>query len=452
MRVQLCTLTSGKVYGRLVLQRLFAHRQAFGRLISIFVGRKAMEFKMRNWQTKTAAFLIMCLICAGMVCISGCTGGDYPVTVGNVKFDKEPQNIVVLSDNMADIISCIGYDVKMVGKSDSVTQKELNVVPSVGSEISPDVNKIIEYGAEVVFCDEDLNEAVKDTLEQNGIKVIKMVSAETTEELSTVYKSVGKILGGENTGAKKGGDAYDGLIAEMEEIKYKYYSGSILNTVCYVYSENNKLVIAGKDSFADILLSYTGAVNVAVDSESAVVDENNLKISNPTYIFYSDETALNMMKNSVLLQNLGAIKAGNIKEISYTDMSRHGLTALVNLQTMVDFMYKEKDAQQAQQNVQTAVESSELTQKYSITIPDEGFKQEDEGDGVKAMQTRLLDLGYISDAENASGYYGETTQKAVSEFQKNNGIEETGTADKATLDKMFTDSAVKATAAVDSEE
>ena len=130
-------------------------------------------------------------------------------------------------------------------------------------------------------------------------------------------------------------------------------------------------------------------------------------------------------------------------------MSRHGLTSLVNLQTMVDFMYKENDPQKAQDSVKSSVQSETLLEKYNASIPDGGLKPEDEDDNVKAMQNRLFDLGYISDPENVTGYYGETTEKAVSAFQKNNGIEETGTADKATMEKIFTDSAVKAQSPVD---
>ncbi len=405
---------------------------------------------MGVWQKKTAALILSCIIGFTAICVSGCSGDkDYPVTVGNVKFDKEPENIVVLSDNMADIISCIGYDVKMVGKSDAVNQKEFNVVPSVGRETAPDADKIISSGAEVVICDENINNAASDILKENGIKVIKMVPAETEEELSTVYKSLGTILGGENTGKNKGLSAYNNLINDMEDIKSKCYNGTILNTVCYLYTENGKLKIAGKDTFADLLLGYTGAVNVAVDSKSADVDENNLKISNPTYIFYSDNTVLDLINASPVLQNLGAVKTGNMKEISYADMSRHGLTSLVNLQTMVDFMYKENDPQKAQNSVKSSVQSETLLEKYNASIPDGGLKPEDEDDNVKAMQNRLFDLGYISDPENVTGYYGETTEKAVSAFQKNNGIEETGTADKATMEKIFTDSAVKAQSPVD---
>ena len=67
---------------------------------------------------------------------------DYPVTVGNVVFDKAPENVVVLSDNLADIILACGYEGKLAARSDSCTQDGLEVLPSVGTPDSPDINKL----------------------------------------------------------------------------------------------------------------------------------------------------------------------------------------------------------------------------------------------------------------------------------------------------------------------
>lgn len=53
------------------------------------------------------------------------------------------------------------------------------------------------------------------------------------------------------------------------------------------------------------------------------------------------------------------------------------------------------------------------------------------------MQNRLIELGYLHDS--ADGMYGENTEIAVSEFQKNNGLDPTGVADPATQQKLFSD-------------
>ena len=77
------------------------------------------------------------------------------------------------------------------------------------------------------------------------------------------------------------------------------------------------------------------------------------------------------------------------------------------------------------------------------------LKEEDDNDDVKAMQQRLFDLGYVSDKENITGYFGEISKKAVSAFQKASGMKETGEADNATLVKLFASDAKKSDTAVD---
>ena len=53
------------------------------------------------------------------------------------------------------------------------------------------------------------------------------------------------------------------------------------------------------------------------------------------------------------------------------------------------------------------------------------------------MQQRLFDLGYITDKDNVTGYYGEVTQKAVKDFQKASGLKQSRTADNKTLTALF---------------
>ena len=64
------------------------------------------------------------------------------------------------------------------------------------------------------------------------------------------------------------------------------------------------------------------------------------------------------------------------------------------------------------------------------------------------MQNRLIELGYLRDS--ADGVYGENTQTAVKMFQRNNGLPDTGIADPATQQKLYTDVATLVPMAEDS--
>ena len=64
------------------------------------------------------------------------------------------------------------------------------------------------------------------------------------------------------------------------------------------------------------------------------------------------------------------------------------------------------------------------------------------GAEVISLQTRLIELGYLSGA--ADGKYGVATAEAVTLFQKNNGLLRDGIAGKDTQTKLYSATAVKA--------
>lgn len=66
----------------------------------------------------------------------------------------------------------------------------------------------------------------------------------------------------------------------------------------------------------------------------------------------------------------------------------------------------------------------------------------DKSDDVVTMQTRLIELGYLS--EKADGNFGAKTQTAVKIFQQVAGLSVTGIADSDTLNALYADDAPKA--------
>lgn len=394
-------------------------------------------------------------VLASVLSFSGCQESDYPVDVANITIENEPENIVVLDPSAADIISYMEYDVKMVGRSDEVNQEWMSIVPSVGSENTPDVSKIVESEADIVFAGADFDKSVEDELKGENITVIKMSQADTVTQLETNYLTIGKILGGKFTGAAKGEESYESLIGEMEQVKSAVQSeinSDILYTVCYLYIEDNSLKLMTSGSYGDMLLGYTGAVNTAVNIDENSVDVNTLKIANPNFIFYADNATLEAVKQDSVLSKLDAVKNGKTLMITQDDMTRQGRTALDTLEKMVSFMYPSlaksdstpDQAQPATVNGSSAQASNtSVADDYNIKLDGLSLKYEDENENVKIMQQRLYDLGYVDDKENITGYYGDISKSAVESFQSKNGIKKTGNADNETLVKMFDSEAVK---------
>ena len=59
------------------------------------------------------------------------------------------------------------------------------------------------------------------------------------------------------------------------------------------------------------------------------------------------------------------------------------------------------------------------------------------GDGVQRLQQKLIDLGYLEGT--ADGRYGEMTSKAVKAAQADFGMEQTGRADVAFQQRLFSE-------------
>ena len=68
------------------------------------------------------------------------------------------------------------------------------------------------------------------------------------------------------------------------------------------------------------------------------------------------------------------------------------------------------------------------------------YKAGDEDEGVKVLQQRLYELGYL-EKKYVTGYYGSITVAAVKKFQKNNQISQTGTVAELTLTALNSASA-----------
>lgn len=430
---------------------------------------------------KFVSILLAALMCCAVILpLAGCANENYPVTVANITIKTEPKAIVVLDPSAADIISYMSYDAKIVGRSAEVDQSYLAVAPTFGTAASPDVNGIISAGTEVVFANNAIPDDVVNQLQEKDIKVIKMSLADSPSALETNYLTIGKILGGAKTGEAKGKESYQKLIEHMERLKIEATStnSTVLNTACYLYSGRGGLRLMTSGTYVDMLIGYTGAVNVAVNIDQNNVDENTLKIANPNYVFYDSEETLNAVKQSAVLSKLTALAEKKTLMITNPEISRQGLTALQTLEKMVYFMHPElnkkssadsaatqaatqpatqaatQDATQAASQAATqattapaqqATEPKSVADQYKIDISDLTLAYDDENDDVKAMQQRLFDLGYIDDKENVTGYYGDVTKEAITAFQKKSKLDENGEeADSKTLEALFMSNAPKA--------
>ena len=269
-------------------------------------------------------------------------GDEFPVTIGDVTIAEEPLNIVVLSDCMADIVSYLGYDVKMVGRSIECDQQFLSVVPIVGTSESPNVDSIVTNETDLVIAESNLSDSAKTALAENNIPVLTFEKAKSFEELNALYVNIGKALGGNVSGKAEGQSSYDNLVDTISDFE-SAVSGDIVKTACYLYlDESGKLCTFTKGTIEHELFSHCGAINALDFLETSEVEAEVLKLHTPAYIFYDDEAVLNYLKADSELYDMSAITNGQALQIKKSDFSRQGKTYEEILYTMMGFMFLDK--------------------------------------------------------------------------------------------------------------
>lgn len=294
-------------------------------------------------QRKLLSALLAVMIILSSALFSSCGGeSDYPVSFDEITIQQEPERIVVLSKNLADIISTMGYDVKMVGRSDEVTQKGLQVVPSVGSAQSPSAASIDEVKAEVVFSDaQGLDPSAEKAIKAKKIPIIKLDTAATPKQVRGIYKRTARILEGNVTGKKAGAESYDKLSETLKSVRDAAVSESdIIKTIAYLYMEDGVLKTFNQNTWGSTMLGLTGATNVFKSADTDVVDIKALALSNPDFIFCADKETQAYLSSQKDLKKLSALKTSFI--LPYDEITMQGNTALSVLEDMLKKMYPEE--------------------------------------------------------------------------------------------------------------
>ena len=120
---------------------------------------------------------------------------------------------------------------------------------------------------------------------------------------------------------------------------------------------------------------------------------------------------------------------------TYTTEELEGMTA-EELISIIEQLYAELAELRGEETEPEPTPEPTAVPKYTELA--KGSKGED----VKQLQQRLKDLGYLSGS--VDGSYGGGTASAVSNFQNQNGLPVTGTADVATQELLHSDKAEKA--------
>ena len=290
--------------------------------------------------------LILCTLLSCAALFSSCaknTGGEYPVTVAATVIEKEPKNIVVLNDVFADIISYIGYDIKMVGRSEECDQDFLHIVPPVGKAASPDVSAIKASGADLVIADAGIPFDLRSNIEAEGITVLMLNVPNDEAALEQTYVDLGTALGGKITGAEKGAKSYKGLLEMLGTMNTA--TSNISRSVAYLYlDQNNVPSTFVKGTLEYKFFNYNGTTNVLQNQAEPAVDTYELRIGTPTYVFVDSDAVISFMKADENCSRLTALAENKICQIPAKAFKRFGTSTENAVYRMLSFIEKDGKA------------------------------------------------------------------------------------------------------------
>lgn len=391
---------------------------------------------------RTLAFFLTLLLSLSLAACSGPGDGassgpgpakvDYPVEVGGVTLRQSPAKVAVLSPSLADIVVALGsaYQLKLAARAEDCTQPELETLPTAGTAAAPDVQAILASGAELLLTDVPLSDAANGELAQKGVSVAVLPPAEGREALTVLYTAVASALMGGKTGYEAGLKRAQDLFYSLDDLLRLVPEEEKSYTACYLVDAQG--AAAAADSYVGSLIEYAGAINVVAEGGQTSLSQEEWETANPSFIFCAEGTKDAILKSAVF-QGLNAVQDGKVYELPVRLTGRQGATMLEAVIKIAGILHPSMKGNASD-------EPDNENNSSSAGHPDsvgEGSSRED----ILVLQERLIELGYMQPP--GDGTYGYWTKMTVKEFQRRAGLEETGLADKQTMEKLFAEDAPK---------
>ena len=373
--------------------------------------------------------------------------GEFPVEVNEVTISARPQKVAVLSASLADVVLALGSETQLALGSEDCTQESLQDLAKVPGD---DAQAVIDAAPDLVLADPGAN-GIGDALRDAGLTVLEVEPATDRQDFERLYSQVSSALGGSGAGYDAGIAAAQDIFLSLDNIN-RIVPNDRVTTACYLYDLEGQAVTG--DMLGSTIMTYSGVTNIFDSLEGGTYDFESLRISDPNLIFCVPGLA-EEIKSDSRFQDLQAVRNGQVIELPIF-MEWQGRTVVETAYEISAAAFPElletnsmevtDPTETIESEVSSALESAaaESSAVESVLAEDTTeyttLREGDQGDAVLAMQERLAELGYLTEAYD--GYYGEQTAQCVEEFQTTNGLDATGVADADTQRMLFSRIAV----------
>lgn len=254
----------------------------------------------------------------------------YPLTVKDatgkeVTFEKAPERIISTSPAETEILFALGLDDRIVGVSEYDDYPEAALAkPKVGGVVTPNEEAILSHNPDLVIGGISMEKAVADKLKSLGMPVY-VTHPKKLDDIMNNITAMGVITNRQEQAEK--------LVAQM-----KQDIAEVKDAVKNIKPEEKKKVYlefspgwtVGKGEFMDELITLSGAINVASDTEgwNAISEEKILR-DDPDVILYANgivDTATSKKLEDIILSRKGWEKMKAIRDKQVFGMDQNMLS------------------------------------------------------------------------------------------------------------------------------
>jgi iron complex transport system substrate-binding protein len=268
----------------------------------------------------------------------------YPLTVTDsygkqVIINKKPEKIVSLGPNTTEIVYALGLGDKLIGRTDFCDYpSEVSKVPSIGSLMEPNVEKIISLKPDIVLASTHVKEEVINKLKDLGVTVYAVYEKDTFEGTYSIIEKIGSVLG-ESAKAKK---ITDDMKAKVSTIENKTKSINKPKVYYVVDFGDNGDYTAGGDTFVGKIIELAGGQNIAKDLQGWQYSFEKIVENDPDIIICtSNYGAKAKLMNAPKYKDLRAVKEGKVFEIDENIIVRQGPRVSTGLEEMTKLLHPE---------------------------------------------------------------------------------------------------------------
>ncbi|MGE5439187.1 MAG: cobalamin-binding protein, partial [Bacteroidota bacterium] len=266
-------------------------------------------------KTRFSVFILIAL--SGLALLSSCgkKSENKPVTGSltvtddlnyQVSFDKPPQRIISLAPNLTEMIYSLGMGPQLAGNTLYCTYPpEARKVTKVGDMLTFDYEKILSLKPDLIFITVEGNS--KDSfnkLKALGLKIF-VSNPRDFKGIVKTYTDMGRIFGKQkaaDSAASAWKASYDSIITA---------SASRPHPECMFLVGINPVMVAGKNTFINELITSAGLKNIAADAPQnyPVYSREEIVKRNPDVIIMAGDTQQDEVKIKDSYPEWRALKA-----------------------------------------------------------------------------------------------------------------------------------------------